>query len=129
MEKGTWTSKPSINVFLYNSPVCSALHLFPTFQCVSQVSLVFSDTKPLSSVTVSSALLFSVHFQFSKNMLRYFLTVFFFSLCTTSFLFLYWLFNGVSGGKRHILVVNLPCLIGRLGTRCHILSSWFYPVF
>lgn len=127
MEKGTWASRPSVNIFLYSSPMSSALHLFSVFWCVSQVSLGFCDTKPLSYVMVSSALPSSVRFQFSKCTLRFFLTVFFLSLCTTSLSFLCWHFNGVSGGKRHILVVNLPCLIGSLEAQCHILFSWFQP--
>lgn len=124
---------PTISMFLYQLPLCVQLYICPLpFNiCVASkfwVSCVLWRQFPpfcYGVLCFISHLPSSIFFHFPKTCWNIFSLSSFCPCVLTSFLFLYWHLDRVSGGKRHVLVVNLPWLIGRLRTWCSVLSSRF----
>lgn len=123
---------PTVNMFLCNLPMRSAVRLSLTFQhlCCLQVLSVFCVLWRQFPPFYYGVLCFISHLPSSIFSIFQKLAEIF-SHCllfVRVYLHPFYFFTDiliVSGGKRHILVVNLPWLIARLRTWCSLLSSRF----
>lgn len=127
VEERTWESNPTVNLFLYSPSVCFALCLSPTCQCwgclqVLIVSCVLWHHFP-PFFMVSPALLVTcplpLVFHFLKTCWNLFSLPPPFSPCVHSFYSFIDILIEFQEGKKHTVVVNLPCLIGNL-------RRWYY---